>query len=644
MLNFTASTNITLENGTLNGSIPAGVVLAIFLPDPVNVTFDAVAGGGGVVVAGFGYVPSGGSISLIPGVNYTASAAPGSDLGFVLWSTPDTNKIVWNRAPGTWTELQVVNQTATVLVTYASGAMKTLTFQVSPVGAGQINFNGNNSYINGDTNTTVIAGETYLDSAVAYHGFTFQAWSASGSLTVTHPSSSNSTVKVSGTGTLIATFVATTFPVTVLASPPQPATLEVDGAPVSEGSTLMLAPGAHSISASGAGEVFESWTSTPGTTVVDAALNSTTFTVSGSGAMTAIFTPFGVSTPVLAPAPVDVGFPVDFQSYLPYAGNFSIAWSGLPPGCPVDTSLTFDCTPTVAGSYEVSVTFTDAWGAAAASYTVPLLVNPSPTLSSVNLSWNALDVGALTTISATEIGGTGPFEWTYGGLPTGCTSENQTSLGCDPSVTGEFNLTVNVTDKFGEVARGAVELVVNPLPTIHVSVTPTSVMAGTPVAFVATLAGGTGPFSLQYQNLPPGCVSSSAASLTCTPTTAGTYVVNVSSHDAFWNWANQSVTLTVTGQVSPIISPSSFELALGLIVLVVIATAVFVTLRSIARRSRRSSLRRRPPRPPPRPRLPRRPRLPSGRRTCRPLRNGTRGADTQASDNARPLAVAQPLP
>ncbi len=68
MMNITADTDITLENGTLNGTRHVGIVVAIFAPNPVNITFLCRAGGGGMVVAGFGYMPSGGVLSLRPGL------------------------------------------------------------------------------------------------------------------------------------------------------------------------------------------------------------------------------------------------------------------------------------------------------------------------------------------------------------------------------------------------------------------------------------------------------------------------------------------------------------------------------------------------------------------------------------------------
>ena len=54
MMNISADTDITLENGTLNGTRHVGIVVAIFAPNPVNITFLSSTGTGGIVVASFG--------------------------------------------------------------------------------------------------------------------------------------------------------------------------------------------------------------------------------------------------------------------------------------------------------------------------------------------------------------------------------------------------------------------------------------------------------------------------------------------------------------------------------------------------------------------------------------------------------------
>jgi hypothetical protein len=582
MINFSSSTNVTLENGTLNAPKSIGLIFAIFNPIPVSVTFAATGGPGGAVVQGIGYVGSGDSLDLTPGENYTVSAAPGEGFGFVLWGPPHSTTI-WNRDPGIWTELLVVNTTGTVDISYASGLPESLTFHISPVGAGQILFNGDNTYTDGQTNSSVAGGETYLDGAVPAPGFTFSSWTGSGGVTVGVASKSNSTVTVSGSGDLNATFVPTTFPITLITNTLQTVDFVVDGTDYSDGSTIPLAPTTYTVSVSPAtGTEFDAWNSTPGAAIETPFSNSTTITVSGPATVTALVSPFAALQPMASPSPVDVGISVNFQGTTSAGTSeiFSALWSGLPPGCQGNAVLSaFACAPTTPGTYVMAVTFTDPWGEPATSSPVTLVVNPLPAITGASISPSTIDVGVSTTLMAAETGGTGPFTWSYEGLPSGCTSTNQDTLTCSPSAAGSYNLTVTVTDSFGEIAQGLVKLVVNPLPSLRASVSQPTAAFGKTVTFTVNLTGGTGPFKLSYAGLPPGCLSANFTSLSCVPSKAGTYQVNVSATDAFGKVASQVVTLVVKPAPPSIWGLSTTWIAIGLVLLVVIAIVVFAVLR-----------------------------------------------------------------
>jgi hypothetical protein len=579
MLNFSSVTNITLENGTVNAISLSGFVRAIFIPQNVAVMFTTSSGGGGVIVQGYGFVAAGASLSLTPGVNYSLSAAPGSGLIFVSWGTPDSTSI-WNRATGSWSESLVVNKSGVVVANYGAGAAKTLSFEMSPVNAGQILFNGNNLYSNGSSNSSVVGGETYRDEAVASTGFSFAKWIVIGAITVGPSTLPNSTVTVSGSGTLIASFVTTTFPVTILTNTPNAASVLIDGSTSLVGSTLGLTAGAHTAAITiPPGATFIGWNSTPGLTVSNPQSLSTSITVTGSGALWALISPFAVSAPSVTPAAVDVGIPVSFLATAPSSATYTVGWSDLPAGCSVSTSLSFRCSPTTSGTYPVSVTFTDTYGEPAASGSVSLTVSPPPAITSLNASHSVIDVGLPTTLVSTEQGGTGPFTWSYAGLPTGCSSANRASLTCSPSAAGTFNITVTVIDAFGETAVANLSIVVNPLPSLAVSVTPTAGPLGTDVTITATASGGTGPLSFNYSGLPPGCPPSVATSLTCRPTSTGTFHVTVTATDVYGKNATQIVTLVVSAPIGLVVQVTPAQLGLGLAILGVVAGVAFLALR-----------------------------------------------------------------
>jgi hypothetical protein len=77
-------------------------------------------------------------------------------------------------------------------------------------------------------------------------------------------------------------------------------------------------------------------------------------------------------------------------------------------------------------------------------------------------------------------------------------------------------------------------VVVNPLPSISgFTSSSTEFPAGTSVTFTVTASGGTGPLTYVYGNLPGGCTSTNASTLTCAPNATGTFTVNVTVSDSF---------------------------------------------------------------------------------------------------------------
>jgi outer membrane protein assembly factor BamB len=73
---------------------------------------------------------------------------------------------------------------------------------------------------------------------------------------------------------------------------------------------------------------------------------------------------------------------------------------------------------------------------------------------------------------ATGISGeSGAVTYAYSGLPTGCASVNSSSLSCTPSKTGQFEITVTVTDTDGGIARAETNLTVGEPYTVTFSET-----------------------------------------------------------------------------------------------------------------------------------------------------------------------------
>ncbi|HZY70444.1 MAG TPA: hypothetical protein VFF67_05640 [Thermoplasmata archaeon] len=168
---------------------------------------------------------------------------------------------------------------------------------------------------------------------------------------------------------------------------------------------------------------------------------------------------------------------------------------------------------------------------------------------------NPVDIGNTTNVSTTIRGTTGAAVGWYG-LPAGCTAGNVTSFACTPMAAGLYTVGATVTVPSGETARAApteISVVVGPTISIF-SASPSSLTVNTPLRFSATEAGGTGPFGWAYSGLPMGCTTVNGATLSCTPTGAGSSVVTVRVTDAF----GHSATATTTVVVNPTPALTSF--------------------------------------------------------------------------------------
>ena len=133
------------------------------------------------------------------------------------------------------------------------------------------------------------------------------------------------------------------------------------------------------------------------------------------------------------------------------SGVYSYDWGGLPSGCPAQNSSIVRCIPDTPGNYSVGAEVVDTNGAtvtlhgaitvdALLTVGTPLSTGPSPV------------VGASLNLTVVISGGSGNFQYTWGGLPIGCVSENRSSLECDPTESGGFSITVTVVDSNGASA------------------------------------------------------------------------------------------------------------------------------------------------------------------------------------------------
>ncbi len=161
-----------------------------------------------------------------------------------------------------------------------------------------------------------------------------------------------------------------------------------------------------------------------------------------------------IGSPTLSNGTIDLGqsteLAVDVEGS--GAGGDRLLWTGLPYGCapPGNDSASFECAPSVAGPFEVSVEVVDANGGSATAGSVALLVETDPA-PVVRFSTDPLDLGGSTVITVNVSGGSGHYRIGWVGLPNGCLPSSAAALNltCRPATTGRYSIRANVTDTNG---------------------------------------------------------------------------------------------------------------------------------------------------------------------------------------------------
>ena len=165
------------------------------------------------------------------------------------------------------------------------------------------------------------------------------------------------------------------------------------------------------------------------------------------------------------------------------------------------------------------------------------------------------EAGFLTAVA----GGLGDLTYSYSGLPPGCPSMNQSALLCVPSAVGVYPVQVNVTDQVGRWAVAATTLTVGgaqgsaPLLLTELLALPSTVTVGDQLTLAALAGGGSGPLSFTWTGLPPGCAPVNAPTVTCSPTTAGSYPIEAKISDPAADAVFGNLTVLVVP--APVVTP-----------------------------------------------------------------------------------------
>ena len=278
-----------------------------------------------------------------------------------------------------------------------------------------------------------------------------------------------------------------------------------------------------------------------------------------------IYSDPSVTVPAPSPASVDIGQMATFTTQtFGGSGGYTYDWLNTPTGCESRNASSISCESSTAGTFQIAVNVTDSNGFTVLSGALSFIVYTDPSIDSFMASPIGFDLGQGSTLLVSASGGYGALSYSFSGLPPGCATADAIALSCTPSATGNFSVIVTVTDLNGfSVAAEPVSLVVNPNPVTTVVAAPSETDVGLKIAFAITASQGTGLFSYSYQGLPPGCSSSNTPSLSCTPSSSGPYIIEVSATDEAGSIATSSVAVTVNPDLS-ITSFSSSASSIGL--------------------------------------------------------------------------------
>lgn len=165
---------------------------------------------------------------------------------------------------------------------------------------------------------------------------------------------------------------------------------------------------------------------------------------------------------------------------------YSYAWSALPPGCDVSVLASFSCVPSQAGTYDPTVTVTDAAGATAHASAALKVTSPSGPALALVVSPGSPTPSEAFTVVAMANGGTTPYTYSWGAIPAGCTVSGS-SVACPTGLAaGTYAFDASVSDAAGRTASATVSV------TVSAPAAPAQPLVSTALAIslvTATLAG-----------------------------------------------------------------------------------------------------------------------------------------------------------
>jgi hypothetical protein len=154
-------------------------------------------------------------------------------------------------------------------------------------------------------------------------------------------------------------------------------------------------------------------------------------------------------------------------------------------------------------------------------------------------------------------------EYTYSGLPTGCTTEDGPVLACTPTTAGTWPLSVNASGPYGPALSTTANLTVAPPLVVTLSATSPGIDLGQAVSFQLQVTHAVGGVTVTYTGLPDGCSPPGPYNWSCTPTALGNFSVSAGVQDSLGNATSNTVTFEIHPTLTASLPASGYTLTVG---------------------------------------------------------------------------------